>query len=548
MSDRRRAITFLCAFLAFSSCHLLAQTDPSPAANADNATQTNQAQSDSLPSTPPQEDTGWRIAPENLNIQLGEDRALQVLDDSAQELKGATWSIDNPDLAELREQGDGVVVHPKAVGTVVVTAIIENESRTREIKIWSALRPIPNGTIRWSGHPIGREVGDIPAVPGDGPTMFSLEQTEAGKTYLRANREDGIQVWTWLMPETTHDAALVCGDWMGGALISASHEDSFTLYTVGKDGQLRWKHTFAGIRKGHAYNLQHLVHILSQSKDGTNTTLTGLDEVSGDIKFELKIPQSHENQKGVKRDGASVVCAKGSTTNQLPTPVSRLFVNMDGYAYVAFTHSEWTIDGGKCTPGTVLDPHDINLTRDDKLTLWQVHPDGTVQSIVVEATKITQLLSAPVATASPTGAILTDNMSGTLIPVRLSDPRSTDNGNSASAEFVYRINDEGELIYKLPMPAYSGTLHDEIVIGSDELGFATRGGTLIAFNVREGKELWQWDSKTDEISVVAALAGGSCLVQTPTDAVKVDSSTKSKVLIQGKVLIGWDGHVYRKHN
>jgi hypothetical protein len=65
--------------------------------------------------------------------------------------------------------------------------------------------------------------------------------------------------------------------------------------------------------------------------------------------------------------------------------------------------------------------------------------------------------------------------------------------------------------------------------------------------VRDGKELWQWASKTDDISVVAALAGGSCLVQTPTDAVRVER-TKARIVIQGRVLLGWNGQVYRKHN
>jgi hypothetical protein len=71
---------------------------------------------------------------------------------------------------------------------------------------------------------------------------------------------------------------------------------------------------------------------------------------------------------------------------------------------------------------------------------------------------------------------------------------------------------------------------------------------LIAFNVRDGKELWQWDSKTDDISVLAALADGSCLVQTPTEAVKVDNSRKARIFLHGKVLLGWNGQMYRKHN
>jgi outer membrane protein assembly factor BamB len=547
MSAGRHVAIFLLGFFAISSELLFAQ-DNSAGSQEGQPTIQQEVAPEVAPEEVAPQDSLWRISPEKINIQLGNDRALQLLDDSAQELKGATWSLDNPDLAEIRVEDGLIVVHPKAVGTVVVTATLGEETRTREIKIWSALRPLPIGTTKYGLHPIGREIGDIPAVPGDGPTMFSLEQTESGLTYLRAGRVDGIQLWTWLMPETAHDVELVCGDWMGGALVSANYEDHFTLYTVGKDGKLRWKHSFAGIRKGHAYNLQHLVHILSQSADGTVTTLTALDEESGAVKFQLRPPASHESEKNVKQDGSKVVCATGLATNVMRTIVSRISVNMDGYAYFAFTQNEWTLDGGKCTPGEVMDPHTLNFTRDERLILWQVHPDGTYHSIPVEATKLTQQLSAPTSVASPTGAIVTDNMNGTLIPVRMSHNVMPENTTDPADEFIYRVNQDGEVVYKLPLPKYVGPLRDEMVIGSDELGFATRGGMLIAFNVRDGKELWQWDSKTNDISVLAALADGSCLVQTPTDAVKVESSTKAKIVLHGKLLLGWDGQAYRKHN
>jgi hypothetical protein len=184
MSTGRRLAVGLLGFFAISSWHLFAQDESGGAQEEPKVAQEEVAPRDS----------GWRISPEKINIQLGNDRALQLLDDSAQELKGATWSIDNPDLAEIRVEDGLTVVHPTAVGTVVVTATLGEETRTREVKIWSALRPLLPGATNWGLHPIGREIGDIPAVPGDGPTMFSLEQTESGKTYLRADRADGIQV------------------------------------------------------------------------------------------------------------------------------------------------------------------------------------------------------------------------------------------------------------------------------------------------------------------------------------------------------------------
>src|SRR5208283_1692314 len=79
-----------------------------------------------------QEDSGWRISPENINITMGQDRPLQLLDDSAQELHGAVWSVDNPELAEIEQDGGRVVLHPKAVGTVRVSAALGGEERFRE--------------------------------------------------------------------------------------------------------------------------------------------------------------------------------------------------------------------------------------------------------------------------------------------------------------------------------------------------------------------------------------------------------------------------------
>ena len=87
-----------------------------------------------------------------------------------------------------------------------------------------------------------------------------------------------------------------------------------------------------------------------------------------------------------------------------------------------------------------------------------------------------------------------------------------------------------------------------MVIGTDDTVFATRGGLLIAFSARSGKELWHWDSNLPEISVLAALTRGRCLVQTDTAVVEVESSTKSREITKGKIMIGWQGQMYRKHN
>jgi outer membrane protein assembly factor BamB len=495
-----------------------------------------------------EQDSGWRIGPEKINIQVGEDRPLQLLDDSAQELHDATWSIDNPDLATIEEEEGRAVVHPSAVGTVVVTATWRGETRTREVKIWSPLRPLPAGTNRWSTHDFGgRNIGDLPAVPtGDGPNMYSMEEFPSGSVYLRAIREDGIHAWTLLLPERVHNVELICGDWLGGALIGANRDDSYTLYAIGKDGEVRWQRTMKGVRKGLADSTDHLVHVLNQSPDGNTVTVLGLDEKTGAQWFELPVPISNEKQVNLRREGQKMSCAVGSVSNLQRALTSGLMVNMDGYAYLAFMQRDWTLTAAKCTPGQAIDPKDVTFSRDDKLVLWKIDPDGSFSPITVEATKTKQPLSMPAALISPTEALTTDNMNGTLISVRVSHNVVSGNANELADEFIYRVNQNGELVFKFPLPKYSGSLKDVMVIGEDNVAFATRGSFLIAFSLVSGKELWRWESNEPEISVFAALANGACLVQTPTVLVEVASSTKAKQVFTGKAMMDWLGNMYRK--
>lgn len=495
------------------------------------------------------QDTGWHISPVRINIQMGDDRPLQLLDDSAQEIKGAIWSVDDPAKAEIHEEDGQIVLHAKAVGTVRVSAAVNGEMRFSDIKIWSAVRPIPEGNSNWGIDPIGREIGDLPAVPtGDGPTVYSLEQTANGDTYLRADRDDGIQIWAWLLPERTHDVELVCGDWLGGALISANHKNSYTLYTVGKDGKLRWQHTLSGIRKGHAYNLQHLIHVLSQSPDGTVTTITGLDEVTGVQTFELTIPESYEKQINVHKDGAKILCASKPSSSTMRTITSQLFVNSDGLAYMAFTQNDWELGTTKCVPDSVILPHDVRFARDERIVLWQIHPDGTYRSNIVDESKNSGPLSDPLSVASPTGSIIPDGLGGVLLSIRWTHNSLVNDVQGSPDDLIYRIDGDGEVVYKFPLPKYEGALHDDMVLGEDDLGFTTRGSLLIAFNVRDGKEVWDWESGTRDIQVFAALANGHCLVQTPIALIEVENANSSKQIFEGKAMIGWDGKMYRKHN
>jgi outer membrane protein assembly factor BamB len=479
---------------------------------------------------------------------MGDDRVLQVLDDSAQELHGAAWSVNDGERAEIRQDEDGrAVLHAKWVGLVRVQAVLGGESRFLDVRVWPNRR-LPDGTSNWATLPIGREIRDLPAVPTeDGPHILSLEQTPGGKTYLRGVRDDGIQTWTWLLPESTLDVELVCGDWFGGALISANHKDSYTLYAVGKDGKLRWQHTEAGLRKGHAISTEHLLHVVSQNRDGTGTRVTGLEEFSGEQRFEIPLPASHETHVNVRKEGANLSCTSNSDSDVLGTSVSRIYVSMDGLAYVAFTQNERTVKVAQCTPGLKVDPSQVNSTWVENLILWQIHSDGTFRSTVVDRINWDQSFGTGVDSFLPTGELVTDNANGVFIPVRLFYGAADGDANGLPEDLLYRVNPDGDLIYKIALPRHEGPLHDGMV-GGEETFFATRGGVLIAFRQSTGEILWQWDSKTPEISVFAALADGGCLVQMPEALVEVLDGVQTKELVKGKAMMDWQGNMYVKRN
>jgi hypothetical protein len=485
--------------------------------------------------------TGWRISPEQINISLDSDRPLQLLDDEAQELHGAMWSLDDPEIAEIQEQDGIVVIHPKKSGKVHVTAALGGEMRSREIVIWPS---VPMGSTNWAMHGIGRNLGDIPAVPtSDGPHMFSLEQTRRGKTILRANSDEGMQLWRWVLPENNLKVELVCGDWLGGAVISSNRPDSYTLYVVGKDGKLRWKHDASGQRKALSVNVDHTSYLLTQSIDGTAADLVALDQ-SGKQKFDLQIPSSQEIWTGVKKQGSTFECTGTSTSHLVPMTVSRVMVNMDGLPYIAFSQSERRFGTEKCVPGSSVPMKAIYLDRDEKLVLWQVHSGGTYRTTMVQAAKGRQPLSAPLNTLAPTESILTDNMNGMLVPVRVTYQNGREKENEVADELVYRFDPDGEVVYKMPLPRYSGNRHDETVIGENDVAFTTRGTLLIAFNVRTGQDLWHWESNTPDIEVYAALANGHVLVQTPTALVEVESATEAKEFVRGKARMDWQGRIF----
>jgi hypothetical protein len=480
-----------------------------------------------------QENSGWHISPLLINVRLGEVQPLQLLDAQGKEARSSSWSVDSPELAEIKEESGHAVLYPKAPGVVHVVALLEGRALTQEITIWKLEPGMWITGVHWAVPSTGRELAVLQAAPTvDGPDLFTLDRNEKG-IYVRALTNRGLQMWMWPLPESADDVELVCGDNMGGAIVTATRSDSYTLYVVGKDGKLGWRHRFEGMRKGYALNASNLIHLLNQSVDGTSTTISAWDGTSGTEKFNLKFPVSYEDEVNVEGSGDKILCSSGrSVSRALHADTSGLFINTDGNAYAAFTQKHWIVGTDKCAAGSVVDPQKVYFSHDDQLVLWQIQSDGSHRDIIVEASKQSRLAFAtPVSVISPTGDIIPDGLGGVLLSIR-SSPRAVtrQKAEGLSNEFVYRVAGDGELAFKFPLPRYAGHLHDEMVLGEQDLGFATRGSLLIAFNVHDGNEVWRWDSKIPEVKINMATGGGGCLVDTPEGLVLVEEGVAKQVI------------------
>ncbi len=467
-----------------------------------------------------------------VNLQPGEAQPLQLLDAEGKELSSSSWSVDSPELAEIKEEGGHAVLHSKAAGVVRVQAMHEGKVLSEEIRIWDLAPGMFLTGPHWVVPSTGRELGALQSVPTvDGPDLFTLDQTDQGAS-VRGLTNRGIQLWILTLPKPGGKLELVCGDNLGGALLTVTFRDSYVVYDVGKDGKTLWRHKFEGVRKGYAVNASNILHLINQSVDGASATIVGLDGATGVEKFKLTVPPSLEHAVNLERSGDRIVCAPGrSTARSLPAETSGLFVNTDGDAYAAFTQKHWTLGTDKCTAGSAIDPQKIYFSREDRIVLWRIEPEGTHHEIVVDTSKQDRApFVAPMNVVSPTGDIIPDGFGGVLISMRSSPREASPKAGRDSADFVYRVTEDGELAYKFALPKYEGALHDEMVLGEQELGFATRGRILIAFNVREGNEVWRWNSGAPDLKINMATAGGGCAVETPEGMVLVEQGAKKQVL------------------
>jgi hypothetical protein len=444
---------------------------------------------------------------------VGRDQPFQILDENGVELSGADWSIDSTEAAELElDSAASPVLHAKAAGTVRIIAALEGHVEEEEIRVWPL--QLPQGSEKWRIHSLGVNLKILPAFPTENSDvdLFSLDQNERG-TYLRGYSTQGMQRFLWVLPEAERKVKIVCGDFLGNAILAVSHDASYVLYVVGSDGVLKWRKEFSGILNAYTVGTENILFLFNQPTDRSTGTIVGVDEVTGKEQFRIELPGSNGDYSGLRNLGSKVLCG-GSADGSLPIHASRMFINIDGNAYIAFTQYAHSVTTSACQENTVVDEDKMTVSTDDRLVLWRIHPDGTFVSYILERMQFENVAyGAPLTLVAPTGEIIPDGLGGVLVSVRRTQVAAFKQKVESAEEFIYRANPEGEVVYHLKLPPYEGALHDGMVLGVGNTGFATRGDIVLKFDVVSGIELFERKLPGTEAEVLYSTAVGGVVVR-----------------------------------
>jgi hypothetical protein len=436
------------------------------------------------------------LAPDLVNLVVGDTRTIQALDSGSQPVTGLSWASTDTNVVSLSND-DPPILTAVAAGHVTITA----GDGSADVTVSADALAV--GTVLWSnpGNASGVD-WIVPAVPSATgiADVFAFQDDST----VQAITSDGLTAWTADVSNTY----TVLPDFMGGLVVA---QEGALRRLDGITGQTAATYTPDGSSSLDWHQTSYVVHTdgtmfaLESNNDTSAMSVIGVDPASGARKFSipLQVPADSE-----------------SVTHYGPD-IYPIIVAGDGYAYVPYSyqafHSEEP-DNGYITVHLRLIRLDSGGTY-DMLTVWDwtdVDPEACG----------TQLF-ANIITNADTGTLLTWRGEGlycarpaNAAPIRLrsqavgarkvpafpqtdEDPSIVSHGmaitEGASVTQVTSpsIPDQATVIVPV-LQAQDGTFVGTVQTGEDFTSY------MIAFNA-SGNLLW---SVEEEQPAVATADGG----------------------------------------
>jgi hypothetical protein len=258
------------------------------------------------------------LAPNVLNLVVGETHSIQALNPAGQPVTGLTWTSSDPTVVSLSTD-DPPVLSALAAGHVTITA----GTATADVTVSAGALPL--GTVIWSNPGNGSDVYSIvPAVPSSSGVadVFAFQYDGT----VQAITSDGTTAWT----ADVSNAWPVLPDFQGG-LVAVSYDGNGSIVKFdGMTGQPYAAYTppdptsflYGGYNGVHPDGTVFTVlgHSDPNGIAPQQYSVVGIDPTTGSQKFSVPLPQSDS--------------AWGSVN------VFGLIIAGDGYAYVPYANRE----------------------------------------------------------------------------------------------------------------------------------------------------------------------------------------------------------------
>lgn len=261
------------------------------------------------------------LAPNVLNIVVGETHSIQALNPAGQPVTGLTWTSSDPTVVSLSTD-DPPVLTALAAGTVTITA----GTATAQVTVSASALPV--GTVIWSNPGNGSGVYSIvPAIPS--PVGVADVFAFQGDGTVLAITSDGTTAWT----ADVSNAWSVLPDFQGGLIAYYGSWSSPSIAKLdGNTGAVVAAYTLAPdsyFASGLGIHPDGTIFAALETDDPSGLTapqysVVGIDSATGAQKFSVPLPHPEEMFAQPR--------------------VLGLIVAGDGYAYVPYATRQ--LEGG----------------------------------------------------------------------------------------------------------------------------------------------------------------------------------------------------------
>ena len=496
------------------------------------------------------------VTPPVANLIVGQTQILTAVDELGRPRDDATFTVSDPTIATISGDPTLTVIAP---GPFTVTASVGGVSTSAS---WNAATgPYPQGTILWSAPtpPPGWAVVQIvQAVPtSNGPDLYSVENTVNSDTLpaltlVRALTSDGRQLWQTQLNGLSSGNTPTMADGNGGIIVDVEtetivngiiHLDSQLVDLDPQTGSQIWNIDL-GFFSDALDELQPAI-----GPDGTFYSFTGATDgatgatVSSPL-ASVQVPNSTITYQLVPQNGVTCPSQPQISTKSFPSGITPPTIDADGSLLTLTSQSNvvYTTDCSGRVGSLVQLSASYSLARvrpDGSYTLtpyytqtnanilparpappfspYPCREEFDAQGNFLGCGAAGLLVQSVVPTVEPFRPI-PDGQGGTLIPARIQDP-STPGAALAHVFHVDSVGMASDIVVPLPAPGVqqtilnTGTRAFDLVLGENNVAFASDGINLASFDFTTGQILWTSTAASPKgLQMGAAISGGGLVV------------------------------------